>query len=143
MKRSVIAIAAATALLVATAGCGSNSGKKSQTAGGLDKVSVNSLEILSLAPMMVADSKGFFKKHKIDVSFSDADIYSRLAVQSQGKLDVNIPGVGGAFFNAVNQGLHVRAVADRQQYRCASDNLLLARSKGADASIKSLRDLRG
>ena len=141
MNRKTIALASAVALLVLTAACGNDD--TSGTAGGLDKVSVNSLEILSLAPMMVADEKGFFEKHDVKVSFDDADIYSRLAVQSQGKLDVNIPGVGGAFFNAVNEGLNVRAVADRQQYRCASDNLLLAGSTAYDAGLTSVSQLAG
>jgi ABC-type nitrate/sulfonate/bicarbonate transport system substrate-binding protein len=91
----------------------------------------------------VADAKGFFTKHQISVEFSNADIYSRLAVQGQGKLDVNIPGVGGAFFNAVNQGLRVRAVADRQQYQCASDNLLLARTGAYNTGLKTVADLKG
>lgn len=143
MRRTAIALATAAVLMFVTAACGSDGGDDSKKAGEPDKVSVNSLEILSLAPMMVADEKGFFEKHDIEVSFDDADIYSRLAVQSQGKLDVNIPGVGGAFFNAVNEGLNLRAVADRQQYRCASDNLLLAGTKAYDAGLTSVSDLAG
>lgn len=134
-----------TALLITTAACGGSDTAKTSTGNvtGPDKVTVNSLEILSLAPMMVADAKGFFTKHDIKVEFSNADIYSRLAVQSQGKLDVNIPGVGGAFFNAVNQGLKVRAVADRQQFRCASDNLLLVRTQAYNAGVTGIEGLKG
>lgn len=132
----------AVSLMTGLAACG-DSEEKSTGSGGIEKVTVNSLEILSLAPMMVADAKGFFTKHQIEVEFSNADIYSRLAVQSQGKLDVNIPGVGGALFNAVNQGLQLKAVADRQQYRCASDNLLLVRSGLYDSGVKSVADLKG
>lgn len=142
MKRTVIALASAAALLFAAA-CGGDGDAGASKGGGPDEVSVNSLEILSLAPMMVADEKGFFEKHNVKVTFDDADIYARLAVQSQGKLDVNIPGVGGAFFNAVNEGLNVRAVADRQQYRCASDNLLLAGTKAYEAGLTSVSDLAG
>ena len=108
-----------------------------------DTVTVNTLPILSLAPMMVADAKGFFTKYNIKVEFTNADIYSRLAVQSQGQLDVNIPGAGAAFFNAINAGLKLHAVADRQQYRCASDNLLLARTAAYESGLKSVKDLKG
>lgn len=142
MKRKLIALVSAAGLLL-MAGCGSASNDSTGSSDKPDEVSVNSLEILSLAPMMVADAKGFFEKHNIAVSFDDADIYARLAVQSQGKLDVNIPGVGGAFFNAVNEGLKVRAVADRQQYQCASDNLLLAGAKAYEAGLTSVEDLAG
>lgn len=138
----MVAALLGASLLVGTAACGGDEAETTGT-GGTDKVTVNSLEILSLAPMMVADAKGFFGKHDIEVEFSNADIYSRLAVQGQGKLDVNIPGTGGALFNAVNQGLRVRAVADRQQYRCASDNLLLARTEAFDGGLKSVADLKG
>ncbi|HEX2903664.1 MAG TPA: ABC transporter substrate-binding protein [Jatrophihabitans sp.] len=104
---------------------------------------MNSLPILSLAPMMVAQSKGFFQKQGITVKMSSSDIYSQLAVQSQGNLDVNIPGLGGAFFNAINQGLNLTAVADRNQYDCASDNMLLARTAAWNNGLKSVKDLKG
>ncbi|MGC4806276.1 ABC transporter substrate-binding protein [Micromonospora sp. DT233] len=141
-KTGVLAALLGVSLLFGTAACGDDA-EDSTGADGTAKVTVNSLEILSLAPMMVADAKGFFGKHQIEVEFSNADIYSRLAVQGQGKLDVNIPGTGGALFNAVNQGLRVRAVADRQQYRCASDNLLLARTEAFDAGLTSVAGLKG
>lgn len=142
MKKMSIGIASSV-VLVLTAACGSSGSEESNASDGPDQVSVNSLEILSLGPMMVADEKGFFEKHDIEVSFDDADIYARLAVQSQGDLDVNIPGVGGAFFNAINGDLNVVAVADRQQYRCASDNLLLARTEAYEAGLTSVKDLAG
>jgi NitT/TauT family transport system substrate-binding protein len=117
--------------------------KKPASSSAPDTVTVNSLPILSLAPMMVADAKGFFAKHNVKVVFSSGNIYSVLAVQSQGSLDVNIPGVGAAFFNAINQGLKIVAVADRQQYRCASDNLLLVRTQLYNAGLTSIRGLKG
>lgn len=136
----VAATAVASMLLLTTACSGSPDAPEP---GQMDEVTVNSLEILSLAPMMVADAKGFFADNNIKVTFSNADIYSRLAVQSQGQLDVNIPGVGGAFFNAVNQGLNLKAVADRQQYRCASDNLLVARTDAYNKGLTGVKDLAG
>lgn len=142
-RSGLLAAFLAVSLATATAACGGSDDESTGAAGGVEKVTVNSLEILSLGPMMVADAKGFFAKHNIEVEFSNADIYSRLAVQSQGKLDVNIPGIGGAFFNAVNQGLRLKAVADRQQYRCASDNLLLARTEAFAGGLKSVADLKG
>ncbi|MEV5822568.1 ABC transporter substrate-binding protein [Micromonospora haikouensis] len=141
-KAGVVAGVLGVSLLLGTAACGDDAAE-SAGSGGPAKVTVNSLEILSLAPMMVADAKGFFGKHDVEVEFSNADIYSRLAVQGQGKLDVNIPGTGGALFNAVNQGLRVRVVADRQQYRCASDNMLLARTAAYDGGLKGVADLKG
>lgn len=144
-RRNLIAAVLGLTLLGGAAACGDDAegAGSGGGGGGPDKVTVNSLEILSLAPMMVADAKGFFTKHNVQVEFSNADIYSRLAVQSQGKLDVNIPGVGGAVFNGINQGLKLRAVADRQQYRCASDNLLLARTDAWNGGLKGVGDLKG
>ncbi len=115
-RKTITTILGLVTALSATACGGSGQSQTTGSAGpgasaNADNVTVNSLQILSLAPMMVADSKGFFTKHNIKVTFSNADIYSRLAVQSQGNLDVNIPGVGGALFNAINQKLKLRAVA--------------------------------
>lgn len=145
----LLAILTAGALLGASA-CGSTessapsssagAGASGSAATGGATVTVNALNIVSLAPLFVAQDKGFFTKQGITNEYSTNDIYSTLSVQSQGSIDVNIPGVGGAFFNAVNQGLKLKAVADRNQYRCTSDSMLVS---AASAGITSPADLRG
>lgn len=138
-----VAIGATVSALLLSAACGGSGNEVPGESGGSSTVTVNYLPILSMAPLFVAEEKGFFADRGITNEFSTADIYSRLAVQAQGELDVNIPGVGGAFFNAINQGLDLRAVADRQQYRCTSDNLLLVRQDLYDQGVTSPEDLAG
>jgi NitT/TauT family transport system substrate-binding protein len=145
------ALSAAVLALVVVGGvaCGSSggssagstsSGSGSGSSGSAATVTVNALNIVSLAPLFVAQDKGFFAEQNITNTYTTNDIYSTLSVQSQGSIDVNIPGLGGAFFNAVNQGLKIKAVADRNQYRCTSDSMLLA---GAKSGINSPADLKG
>lgn len=146
--RKTLAATLAAGMSFALAACGSGSSHSASASGSggsgkSNTVTVNSLPILSLAPMMVAQAKGFFTKQGVNVKMSSSDIYAQLAVQSQGNLDVDIPGVGGAFFNAVNQGLKVVAVADRQQYKCASDNMLLVGTKAWNNGVHSVKDLKG
>lgn len=135
----------AAALLLTTAACGSGSeepgGDSSGTSsGGVAQVSVNTLPLVALAPMFVAEDKGFFAEEGIKNTYTNADIYAQLALQSQGELDVNIPGLGGAFYNAINQNLKLRAVADRNQYVCTSDSILIARPQ---SGINGVADLKG
>lgn len=143
LKRATSALLAAGVALAVTA-CGGDSGEDdTATSGGLEKVTVNTLPIVALAPMFVAEDKGFFEEEGVENSYTDSDIYAQLALQSQGKLDVNIPGLGGAFYNAINQDLKLKAVADRNQYTCSSDSILLVGAKAKQAGLETVADLEG
>ncbi len=141
-RSALMALLTAGALAAVTA-CGSSdpaAGDSGTGSGGSgDTVTVNALNIVSLAPLFVAQDKGFFTEHGITNTYSTNDIYSTLSVQSQGSIDVNIPGLGGAFFNAVNQGLKLKAVADRNQYRCTSDSMLVTATSAGISSVEGLR----
>ncbi|WP_232678991.1 ABC transporter substrate-binding protein [Nocardioides sp. R-C-SC26] len=141
LKKTASALIAG-ALLLAASACGGDDGGD-ETADGKAKVSVNTLPLVALAPMFVAEDKGFFAEEDIENSYTDADIYAQLALQSQGKLDVNIPGLGGAFYNAINENLKFKAVADRNQYKCTSDSIFLVRTEAADGGLDSIADLKG
>ena len=113
-------------------------------AWAVDNVSMAYFSIMAMLPLYVAEDEGFFTKYGIKNEYTlTPNPYALLAVQSQGKLDVNIVGTGAAYFNAHNQGLKVRAVADRIQYKCSSDNTLLARSAAFPGGIQSAADLKG
>ena len=132
-------------LLFGTAACSSAAEPAGDSTADAapDQVTVNSLNIVALGPMFVAQEKGFFADQGIENTYTDADIYAQMALQSQGNLDVNIPGLGGAFFNAINQNLKLRAVADRNQYKCTADSLLVVRTDLYDAGVDSVADLAG
>ena len=115
-----------------------------ESAAELEEVSVAYVPIIAMAPLYLADELGYFAARGIVNNVqSVANPYDLLGVQSQGELDVNIVGTSAAFFNAVNQGLGVRAVADRMQYLCSSDNLLLARTAAWEEGLKTPADLEG
>ncbi|GAA2003452.1 ABC transporter substrate-binding protein [Nakamurella flavida] len=145
-RRSALTAVLLAATLIGVSACGSSDpapaaggGTASGGAAGGDTVTVNALNIVSLAPLFVAQDKGFFADHGISNEYSTNDIYSTLSVQSQGSIDVNIPGLGGAFFNAVNQGLKMKAVADRNQYRCTSDSMLVSSTAAGITDAEGLR----
>lgn len=113
-------------------------------AGELAPVTMAYVPIVALAPMYIAQEKGFFGDYGVEVELTTtANPYDLLAVQSQGDLDVNLVGTSAAYFNAVNQGLGVRAVSDRMQYRCSSDNMLLVRKELWDEGVQEFADLEG
>lgn len=110
----------------------------------LSEVSVAYVSIIAMAPMYMAEELGYFAERGIANNYeSVANPYDLLGVQSQGELDVNIVGTSAAFFNAVNQGLNVRAVSDRMQYLCSSDNILLARTEAWEEGLQTPADLAG
>ncbi|TQJ30739.1 ABC transporter substrate-binding protein [Microbacterium sp. SLBN-146] len=142
--RKSLALVVATGLLFGTAACSSGSSEPAASGSGEpDQVAVNSLNIVGMGPLFIAEEKGFFEEQGIENSYTDADIYAQMAVQSQGNVDVNIPGLGGAFFNAINQNLNLVAVADRNQYTCTADSLLVVRTEQYDAGIDSVAELAG
>lgn len=113
-------------------------------AWAIENVTMAYVNIIAMVPLYVAEDEGFFTKHGIKNEYTLApNPYALLAVQSQGKLDVNIVGTSAAYFNAHNQGLKIRAVADRMQYKCSSDNTLIGRTAAVAAGMKSPADLKG
>ena len=112
--------------------------------GNLANATMAYVNITAMGPLYMAEEQGFFAKYGIKNEYNNApNPYNLLGVQSQGKLDVNIVGTSAAFFNAFNQGLNIRAVADRMQYKCSSDNILITRTAAYDAGLKTTADLKG
>jgi len=125
--------------LVALGLCGA-----APSAWAVDNVTMAYVNIIAMAPLYAAEDEGLFAKHGIKNEYTLApNPYAMLAPQSQGRLDVNIVGTSAAYFNAHNQGLKIRTVADRMQYRCSSDNTLIARTAVHEAGLKAPADLKG
>ncbi|MBX3579423.1 MAG: ABC transporter substrate-binding protein [Rhizobiaceae bacterium] len=102
------------------------------------------VNIVAMAPLYAAEEEGFFAKHGIKNELTVApNPYNILPAQSQGEVDVNIVGTSAAYFNAHNQGLKIRVVSDRMQYRCSSDNILLARAAAYDEGLNDTAGLKG
>jgi NitT/TauT family transport system substrate-binding protein len=102
------------------------------------------VNIVAMAPLYAAEEEGFFARHGIKNELTVApNPYNMLPAQSAGELDVNIVGTSAAYFNAHNQGLKIRVVSDRLQYRCSSDNILLARTGAYDEGLKTTAELKG
>jgi NitT/TauT family transport system substrate-binding protein len=113
------------------------------TPASLTTVHVAHIPILAMVPMYLADDLGFYAKRGIKNEYTEGNPFDLMSVQSKGDIDVNIPGTSAAFFNAINSGLKVKAVADRMQYHCSSDNMLVIGSRGWDQGIQSIAALKG
>ncbi len=96
-----------------------------------------------MVPMYLADDLGFYAKRGIKNEYTEGNPFDLMSVQSKGDIDVNIPGTSAAFFNAITSGLKVKAVADRMQYHCSSDNMLVIGSQGWNQGLQSIADLKG
>jgi ABC-type nitrate/sulfonate/bicarbonate transport system substrate-binding protein len=96
------------------------------------------------APLFVADQLGFFQKRGITLAKTPTnDIYGMLAPLSQGQLDVLQSASSPALFNALNQGLRFKVVADRLTSLCSSENMLVVRRELWDQGVRRAADLKG
>lgn len=142
-------LAALLALLTATSAAAgvaahANSTGPAKAGQELATVSMATVPVLAMAPEFIADDLGLWRKHGIKMEYNFVtDPYALLAVQSQGKLDVNIVATGAALFNAVNSGLNFKVGVDRLTYACSSTNLLLVRRDLHREGVRTPAALRG
>lgn len=100
----------------------------------------------AMAPVMIAEGKGYFRRLGLatdDENFrGSADAFSGLAT---GELDVDLGGVTAGFFNAAARGLDARVVAPLSLQGPAPGNSpLVARTDlWESGAIRSAADLRG
>jgi NitT/TauT family transport system substrate-binding protein len=67
MRRPLLALLSAAAILATTAACGSGSSTEAD-AGGTTKVTAGVIPIVDVAPIYLGKEKGFFSKRKIDLT---------------------------------------------------------------------------
>lgn len=75
MKKRALFIAPLALVALTAAGCGSTGGNaKAAGSDGLTKVTLGALPIGQLAPMVLAEKKGIFEKHGIDLDISTSSL---------------------------------------------------------------------
>lgn len=98
----------------------------------LETLRVSFTRRLTMAPLMIAQQRGFFAEQGLDVQLMAIESAS-VGIPSllQGKLDV-LPGpVSAAFFNAINRGGRVRVVGDKGVYDrndCSHNGMVVSAS---------------
>lgn len=109
-------------------------------------VRVGALNILSDAPFLIADKKGYFRDEGLSVTFTTFATASNMVVPlSSGQLDVGggAPAVG--IYNGVLHGVNIRVVSDRgsDPPGYGFDPLMVRKDLVTSGRFKTPKDLKG
>lgn len=109
------------------------------------EVSFGYIPLSIYAPVFVAYEKGYFAEFGIDLQLEPlAGGTDMVLMASTGELDMAVSGIGPAFWNAINQGLDVEAVAPgHMESNTVASPLMISRQACEDGSITSVADLEG
>jgi NitT/TauT family transport system substrate-binding protein len=114
--------------------------------GALRPVKVGDLGILTTAALYVAIEKGYFRELGIETELVSIDGAARaIPLLATGELDALAASTTAGFYNAVNQGLPMRVVADKAvQVPGAGTVGLVVRQDLLDSgAVRTVADLRG
>ncbi|MCU1373895.1 MAG: nitrate transporter substrate-binding protein [Actinomycetia bacterium] len=159
MKRPMLAVVGALALLGALSGCGSGGGsgaassvRKDQPAKDAStdakpletqvKVRFGLLPNVNGAPLYLAQAKGYFEEENLAVEIVNAGtLVDAQPLLATGRLDAVYGGAAAAFFNSLANGGDVKYVAGAgQSPKGGPASAIVAL---ADAGIKDAADLKG
>lgn len=95
----------------------------------LDKVLIGSSPTLSSAGFFIAKEKGYFQEQGIDAEIkifkgSSAEIVPLLAT---GKLDVGAGALNSGLYNAINEGIAIKVVADKGHSPRGTKSVLISK----------------
>src|SRR5215472_14246136 len=109
-------------------------------------VKLASAGIASDIGFFIADKKGYFKAEGLDVQLSTlANSPQMIGPLGMGQLDVGAGTVAAGLYNAVSQGVALRAVADKGSMRpgYGFSGLLVRKDLVESGRFKSFKDLKG
>ena len=97
------------------------------------------------APVFVAYEKGYFAEYGVDVELQPFSGGSDMVLQAAtGNLDLGIGGVGPAYWNATNQDLGLKIIAQgHAEGDPVASPLMISTKACSDGSITSVADLKG
>lgn len=137
MKKSLIAAAIVVTSLTTLAGCGSESDANSEPAKDRGKLT---LAVAGLSPNSVspylAEAKGYYKKHGVDVKIATIPPGTDIAQLSAGKVDLVLGGVSAGVLNAASAGVGLKWVAPGYEINPKTGIGMYLRSKFFDSSGK-------
>lgn len=135
-------VAVAVVSLFAVAGCGGQSGGSNQSAssGGVTQVNLGLIPVIDVAPLYLAQQKGIFKKHHLQVTFKEvqtgaASMAAVMSNEYQFGFAAPAPEI-----QAQAQGLPITVVAGAYAQGEALSQAILAK---AGSPIQSVADLAG
>lgn len=140
LKR-VLALAAIGVFTFSLTACNSNTGK---TDSKLETVKVAFDDAPSEAGIILGDKLGFFEKQGIKIQYvkfnSGSDELSSIAAN---QVDVSRGIINAGLFNAVNQGINIKLVADGGHNIAGRGYFQIALKKGLGSKYKDYKDMKG
>jgi NitT/TauT family transport system substrate-binding protein len=111
-----------------------------------EKVKIGITNAATDAGFFIADKKGYFRAEGIEVTMTPfASAAGMVAPLGRGQLDVGAGTVAAGLYNAVEQGIHLRIVADKGSVtdKLEYSTLLVRKDLVDSGRYKSLADLKG
>lgn len=108
--KSTVVVVMATCLAAVTAACGGSSDGSEESGGQEIVISVPGKSIALPAPWL-AEAKGLFEKHGVNVKVVTVQPGTDLAQLGAGKVDLIMSGLSAGTLNAIDSGLDLKWVA--------------------------------
>lgn len=139
--KKVLALAAISVFTFSLTACNGNTGKSD---GKLETVKVAFDDAPSEAGIILGDKLGFFEKQGIKIQYvkfnSGSDELSSIAAN---QVDVSRGIINAGLFNAVNQGINIKLVADGGHNIAGKGYFQIAVKKGLGSKYKDYKDMKG
>lgn len=131
-------------IAISFSACGSNTNTKDTSGKKTQIVKVAFDDAPSEAGIILADKLGFFEKHGIKIQYvkfnSGADELSAII---SNQVDVSRGIINAALFNAANQGIGLKLVADGGHNIAGKGYFQIALKKGLGEKYKTYEDMKG
>lgn len=111
-----------------------------------DKVRVGTAMLVSDAPLFIGDKLGYFKEQNIEVEFVYLDSGTKMiAPLGTGELDAGAGGPSAALYNAAEQAINIKAVADKGRLSpgYGYNPIMVRKDLWDSGKVRALKDLRG
>lgn len=139
--KKILALAAVSVFTFSFTACNGNIGK---TDSNLQTVKVAFDDAPSEAGIILGDKLGFFEKQGIKIQYvkfnSGSDELSSIAAN---QVDVSRGIINAGLFNAVNEGINIKLVADGGHNIAGKGYFQIALKKGLGSKYKDYKDMKG
>lgn len=111
-----------------------------------DKVRVASANLVSDAPLFIADKLGYFKDAGLDIELVNiASGAQMIAPMATGEIDAGAGGPSAALYNAADRAIDIKAVADKGRLApgYGYNPIMVRKDLWESGKVRGLKDLRG
>lgn len=113
---------------------------------GADRVRIGTANLVSDAPLFIADKLGYFKDQGLDVEFVNLESGAKMiAPMGTGEIDGGAGAPSAALYNAAERAINIKAVADKGRLApgYGYNPIMVRKDLWDSGKVRSLRDLKG